>query len=151
MSVLAKDAIRRIANGSDFYFRFKAIDIIKNGCLIEKLTDENCDDSTSVFKKDRFSCGIFTKLDFAEDAMESLQELGIFEGMDSGFDLFLVEPWRWIANNGPIHAIAYDLHAGGLSKIVITAGDEQNAFVVQIYTEDGTIVQLADPMAAHVK
>ena len=37
-----------IANGSDYYFSFKTIDVIRNGQLIKKkLTDDNCEYSTS--------------------------------------------------------------------------------------------------------
>lgn len=32
-----------IANGSDYYFSFKTIDVIRNGQLIKKLTDNNCE------------------------------------------------------------------------------------------------------------
>ena len=36
-----------IANGSDYYFSFKTIDVILNGQLIKKLTVDNCEYSTS--------------------------------------------------------------------------------------------------------
>ena len=32
-----------IANGSDYYFSCKTIDVIRNGQLIKKLTDDNCE------------------------------------------------------------------------------------------------------------
>ena len=32
-----------IANGSDYYFSFKTIDVIRNEQLIKKLTDDNCE------------------------------------------------------------------------------------------------------------
>ena len=36
-----------IANGNDYYFSFKTIDVIRNEQLIKKLTDDNCEYSTS--------------------------------------------------------------------------------------------------------
>ena len=36
-----------IANGSDYYFSFKTIDVIRNGQLIKKLTVYNCEYSIS--------------------------------------------------------------------------------------------------------
>lgn len=139
-----------IANGSDFYFRFQTIDVIRNGQLVKKLTDDNCEDSTTTFKKGGPMGGIITTLDFAEEGMEGLQQLGIFRGMDSGFDLYLLEPWRWIANSGPIHAIAYNVNAGGIDKFVIVGGGDNEAVNVQIYTSNGFIVQLGDPMTFFV-
>ena len=38
-----KNAIQMIANGSDYYFIFKTIDVIRNGQLIKKPTDDNCE------------------------------------------------------------------------------------------------------------
>ena len=145
-----KDAIQMIANGSDYYFLFKTIDVIRNGQLIKKLINDNCEDSTTTFRKGGSMGGIITKLDFAEEGMEDLQRLGIFRGMDSGFDLYLFEPWRWIASLGPIQAITYNVRAGGIEKFVIVAGDDSKAINVQIWTSDGYTIQLGDPMTFHV-
>lgn len=144
MYTTPKNAIAQIANGSDFYFRFKTIDVIRNGNLLIKLTDDNCGDSSSTFRKGGEFGGIITKLDFDEDGMSAIQRAGAFRGMDSGFDLYLLGPWRWIAKTGPIHAIAYDVNAGGIDKFVITAGDDNDAVNVQIFTSDGFIIQLGD-------
>lgn len=145
-----QNAIQYIASGSDFYFRFQTIDIVRNGNLVKKLTSENCEDSTTTFSKGGPMGGIITKLDFAEEGMEAIQNLGIFQGMDSGFDMYLLEPWRWISNSGPIKAIAYNVFAGGIEKFVIVAGEESKAISVQIYTSNGFIVQLGDPMVFYV-
>ena len=91
MKTAPKEAIRMIANGSDFYFRFKTIDVIRNGQLLKKLTDSNCEDSSTTFRKGGPFGGIITKLDFAEEGMEAIQEEGTFRGMDSGFDLYLLD------------------------------------------------------------
>lgn len=146
MITTPKETIRMIANGRDYYFRFKTIDVIRNGQLLKKLTDHNCKDSRTTFRKGGPYGGIITKLDFAEEGMEAIQDLGIFRGMDIGFDMYLLEPWRWLSNSGPIHAIAYNIKAGGLDKIVIVAGDDEEAINVQVWTSDGYIVQLGDPM-----
>lgn len=126
-----KDAIQMIANGSDYYFLFKTIDVIRNGQLIKKQTNDNCEDSTTTFRKGGSMGGIITKLDFAEEGMEDLQRLGFFRGLDSGFDLYLLEPWRWIASSEPIQAIAYNVRAGGIEKFVIVAGDDSKAINVK--------------------
>lgn len=146
-----KNAIARIATGCDFYFRFNTIDVIRKGDLIVSLNDSNCEDSSSTFRKGGPMGGIVTKLDFDEEGMQAIQRAGAFRGMDSGFDLFLLEPWRWIANAGPIHAIAYDVKAGGIDKFVIVAGDEDDAITVQIFTSNGFIVQLGDVLTFTVQ
>lgn len=51
MYTTPKEAINKIANGSDFYFRFMTIDVIRNGELLKKLTDSNCEDSSTTFRK----------------------------------------------------------------------------------------------------
>ncbi len=135
-----------IANGNDYYFRFKTIDVLRNGQLIKKLTDQNCDDSTTTFKKGGPMGGIITTLDFAEEGMEEMQKLGVFRGMEAGFDLYLLEPWRWLSAVGPIHAIAYNVYAGGIDKFIIVAGDDSEAINLQIWTSDGYTVQLGDVM-----
>lgn len=140
----SKTVIEHVARGGDYYFRFKTIDIIKNGQLVIKLNESNCDDSTSTFRKGGLGGGIVTTLDFYDDGMEKLQAYGIFRGMESGFDFYLLDGWRWIANAGPVHAIAYDIKASGIDKLVLVATDE--APVLQIFTTNGYIVQLADPM-----
>lgn len=94
--------------------------------------------------------GILTKLDFAEEGMEDLQQLGIFRGMYSGFDLYFFESWRWISNSGPIHAIAYDVNADGIDKFIIVGGDDNMAVNVQVFTANRFIVQLGDPMFFYV-
>ncbi len=146
MYTTPKEAIRMIANGSDFYFRFKTIDVIRNGQLLKKLTDSNSEDPNTTFRKGGPFGGIITKLDFSEEGMEAIQEMGAFRGMDSGFDMYLLEPWRWISNSGPIHAIAYNVNAGGIDKFVIVAGEDSDAINVQIYTLNGYIIQLGDPL-----
>jgi hypothetical protein len=145
-----KNAIQAIATGSDYYFRFKTIDVIRNGSLLTKLTSANCEDSTSTFRKGGPGGGMIAQLDFDESGMSAIQRVGAFIGMDSGFDLYLIGPWRWIMKSGAIHAIAYDVNAGGIAKFVITAGDERDAINVQIFTSDGYIIQLGDPMTFSV-
>ena len=146
MSNSPKEAINLIANGRDFYFCFKTIDVIRNGQLVKKLSENNCVDSSTTFRKGGPTGGIVTSLDFSEEGMRDLQQLGVFRGMEPGFDLFLIQPWRWMVNAGPIQAIANDVNAGGIEKFVIVGGDDKEEIFVQIYTSDGYIVQLGDPM-----
>ena len=144
-----KPTIQHIANGGDFYFRFREIDVLRNGTLIKKLTDDNCGDSSSTFRKGGSGGGIIATLDFDEEGMAAMQRLGVFRGMESGFDLYLLGPWRWIANNGPIWVIAYDVNAGGIDKFIIAGGDSREAINVQIHTSDGFIVQLGNVLNYH--
>lgn len=139
-----------IANGSDFYFRFSTIEVIKNNNLIKKLSKDNCEDSSSTFRKGGPLGGIISKLDFEEEGFEDIQNLGAFLGMYSGFDLYILEPWKWIEKTGETHSIAYYLMGGGIDVLVLKAGDTQNDIHLQIITSDGFTIQLSDPLTFSV-
>ena len=144
MRMNPKDIIAYVSEGSDFYFRFKEIDIIKDGNLIAKLTNDNCGDAYSTFRKGGGAGGIVTRLDFSEEGMCAIQKAGAFRGMEPGFDFFLLGRWRWVANNRYIDVIAYDINSSGIDKICIVGSED--AIIVQIFTDDGYTVQLCNPL-----
>ena len=144
MRMNPKDIIAYVSEGSDFYFRFKEIDIIKDGNLIAKLTNDNCGDAYSTFRKGGETGGIVTHLDFSEEGMCAIQKAGAFRSMEAGFDFFLLGRWRWVANNRYIDVIAYDINSSGIDKICIVGSED--AIIVQIFTDDGYTVQLCNPL-----
>ncbi len=92
-----------IMSGSDFYFRFTRINLYRNSSMILQLTSDNCDYSYTTFRKGGLLGGMVTKLDFEDDAMSRLQRNGIFQGLDSGFDLWLDRNgWCQNSNEGDI-------------------------------------------------
>ena len=146
MTLTPKEAINLIANGSDYYFRFSTIEVIKNDKILKKITKDNCEDPTSTFRKGGSFSGIVTKLDFEEEGLEEIQSLGALIGMDYGFDLYITEPWTWIEKNEKVHSIAYYLMGGTIDVIIFEARDIPNAIQLQILTSDGFIIRLSDPI-----
>ena len=139
-----KDTITYISEGSDFYFRFREIDVIRNEKLVINLTNDNCGDAYSTFRKGGSMGGIVTHLDFSEEGMRAIQKAGAFRGMESGFDFFLLGKWRWVASNRYMDIIAYDIKSSGIDKICIVGGGD--TVVVQIFTDDGYTIQLGNPL-----
>lgn len=141
-----KEAIKLIANGSDFNFRFSAIEVIKNDKTLKKITKDNCEDPTSTFRKGGIYSGIATKLDFEDEALEAIQNLGALIGMDYGFDLYITEPWTWIEKNEKVYSIAYYLMGGAIDVLIFEAQDTPNDIRLQVITSDGFTIQLSDPI-----
>lgn len=150
MSNTPKDAIKMIANGNDFYFRFTTIEVKKNDKLLIRLTKDNCEDSTSTFRKGGPFGDIVTKLDFEEEGLEAIQNLGAFMGMDYGFDLHIFGSWNWCERKGPVHSIAYYLMGGAIDALILEAGDLPNDIALQVVTSDGFTIILGNPMTFSV-
>lgn len=142
--MMPKDLIAMIAHGSDFYLRFGAIDVTRDGVLVKTLNDSNCYDASSVFRKGGDVCQLVSKLDFAPQGLTALRDCGVFCDEDCGFDMYLLDPWKWVSDSGSVHAISYDVYGGGIDKIVVMAGDSKEDISVHIHTSDGLVVQLGN-------
>lgn len=138
----AKDKLQEIMNGDDFYFQFTRVGIYKNGKLILTLTNDNCEDATTIFRRS----AVFSQLDFG-DTMEYIQRCGVFIGMYSGFDLLLSsEGWFLNTNEPNQYSICYNVFAGGIDKLVLVV--EEDKVRLQI-TSNSYIIILADAINFH--
>lgn len=138
----AKNKLQEILNGNDFYFQFTRVGIYKNGKLLLTLTDDNCEDATTIFRRS----AVFSQLDF-RDTMEYIQRYGAFIGMYSGFDIFLdSEGWFINSNEPDIFSICYNVNTGGIDSLVLVA--EGDKIRLQI-TSNQYIILLADVVNFH--
>lgn len=138
----AKEKLLDILNGSNFYFHFTRVAVYKNGTRVLTLTDNNCEDSATIFKKK----AVFSQLDF-RDTMAYIQQCGVFVGMYSGFDI-LLEPSRWFVNTDEPtqYSICYNVHSGSIDDLILIA--EGDNVRLQINTGSYNIL-LADVMNFH--
>ena len=112
--------------------------------MILQLTKDNCDFSYTTFRKGGLMGGMVTKLDFEDDAMSRLQRNGVFQGLDSGFNLWLDRNgWYENSNVGNQYSIIYPIGGGGIDALVLVA--EGDAVRLQIVTGN-YIVLLCDPL-----
>lgn len=138
----AKNKLQEILNGDDFYFQFTRVSIQKNGKLTLTLTNDNCENATTIFRRS----AVFSQLDF-RDTMEYRQRCGIFIGMNSGFDIFLdSEGWFINTNESNQYSICYNVCAGGIDSLVLVA--EEDKVRLQI-TSNQYILILADAISFH--
>lgn len=133
----AKNKLQEILDGNDFYFQFTRVGIYKNGKPLLTLTDDNCEDATTIFKRS----AVFSQLNF-RDTMEYIQRCGAFIGMYSGFDILLDSKGWFINSNEPKQfSICYNVNAGGIDNLVLVA--EEDNLRLQI-TSNQYIILLAD-------
>lgn len=135
--------IDKISKGDNFCIDFYEIDIIRDG-IIRKSMCQKGNNRLATFQRGDRKGHLVTSLDFSTEAITILDDFGATAGMDTGFDMYLLDPWKIESDKDEKYVISYNIFDNGIDRFVVEGVKDVSGISLLIFMTNGNIIRLQE-------
>lgn len=136
------EIIKIIITGGGFGIDFHKMQTIRGDIIQEIISKSRF--PLAAFRRGGSNNNLVTYLDLSDETKSLLEDSGALTGMDGGFDMYLLSPWKPITSNEDMHIFEYNIYDNGIDRFRLELSAQSGEIKLLIFMSNGYLIRLME-------